>query len=85
MTNSIFTIPRPYNEPVKSYAPGSPERSALSAELRRQMATQVEIPVIVNGEEIKTGDVRNVVCPHDHGHLCWAKCIWQAKERSKRL
>ena len=55
MTNSIFTIPKPYNEPVKSYAPGSSERSALSAELGRQMATRVEIPVIVNGEEIKTG------------------------------
>ncbi|WP_321494601.1 L-glutamate gamma-semialdehyde dehydrogenase [uncultured Desulfobacter sp.] len=69
MANSIYTIPTPYNEPVKSYAPGSPERGALSAELSRQMAIQVDIPVIVNGEEIKTGDVCNVVCPHDHGHV----------------
>ena len=63
MTNSIFIIPKPYNEPVKMYAPGSPERGALSAALGRQMADQVEIPVIINGEEIKTGDVRDVVCP----------------------
>ena len=69
MANSVFKVPKPYNEPVKSYAPGSPERGVLSAELGRQMATQVEIPVIINGEEIKTGDVRDVVCPHDHGHV----------------
>ena len=68
MTNSIFTMPKPYNEPVM-FAPGSSERDALSAELGRQMADQVEIPVIINGEEIKTGDVRDVVCPHDHAHV----------------
>nr|WP_321401618.1 L-glutamate gamma-semialdehyde dehydrogenase [uncultured Desulfobacter sp.] len=69
MTNSVFTIPKPYNEPVKMYAPASTERALLSLELDRQMASQVEIPVIINGEEIKTGEVRDVVCPHDHGHV----------------
>jgi len=69
MTNSIFTLPQPYNEPIKSYAPGSPEREQLEAELNRQMETRVEVPVVINGKAVHTGNVNNIVCPHDHGHV----------------
>ena len=69
MTNSIYTLPQPYNEPVKSYAPGSPEREALSAELARQMGTRVQVPVVINGQAVITEDKRDIVCPHDHGHV----------------
>lgn len=69
MTNSVFTLPDPYNEPIKAFAPGSPERSMLKAELDRQMADRVEVPVIINGKPVKTGDVQDIVCPHDHGHV----------------
>lgn len=69
MSNSVFKIPTPYNEPVKSYAPGSPEREALAAELNRQMDTRVEVPVVINGRAVHTGDVHDIVCPHDHGHV----------------
>ncbi|WDP91581.1 MAG: L-glutamate gamma-semialdehyde dehydrogenase [Desulfobacter sp.] len=69
MSNSVFTLPQPYNEPVKSYAPGTPERARLEAELERQMGMAVEVPVVINGEAVYTGNVQNIVCPHDHGHV----------------
>ena len=69
MTNSVFTLPAPYNEPVKNFAPGSPERTQLKAELERQMGEAVEVPVIINGRAVHTGNVHNIVCPHDHGHV----------------
>ncbi|MCG8635236.1 MAG: L-glutamate gamma-semialdehyde dehydrogenase [Desulfobacterales bacterium] len=69
MTNSVFTLPAPYNEPVKNFAPGSPERTQLKAELERQMGETVEVPVVINGTAVHTGNVHNIVCPHDHGHV----------------
>jgi 1-pyrroline-5-carboxylate dehydrogenase len=59
-------IPRPQNEPVLGYAPGSPERAALKAELARQAADTVDIPVIVGGREIRTPRQTDVISPHDH-------------------
>ncbi len=63
------TIPTPNNEPVLSYAPGSPERALLKAELDRQLGECLDIPVMIGGREIRTGDTRPVVCPHDHGYI----------------
>jgi 1-pyrroline-5-carboxylate dehydrogenase len=59
-------IPTPRNEPVLSYAPGTPERAALKAELARQSRDAIEIPVVVGGREIRTGRTINVVAPHNH-------------------
>jgi 1-pyrroline-5-carboxylate dehydrogenase len=69
MKNAIVQFPVPANEPVKVYLKGSPERIALEAELERQMNTVVDIPLIIGGKEIRTGNVADVVCPHDHGHV----------------
>ena len=69
MKNAIVQFPVPANEPVKAYLKGSPERIALEAELERQMNTIVDIPLIIGGKEIRTGNVAEVVCPHDHGHV----------------
>ena len=69
MDNSVISFPSPANEPVKSYLAGSPERIALDKELERQWNTVVDIPIIIGGKEIRTGDVGKVVCPHDHGHV----------------
>ena len=68
MTHGVFRIPPPKNEPVKDYAPGSPERESLVARLEAMAAETVEVPVIVGGEELRTGDTRSMVMPHDHGH-----------------
>ncbi len=69
MNNSIFTFPLPANEPIKGYLKGSPERMALEAELERQRNTVLEIPLIIGGKEIRTGNLGTVVCPHDHQHV----------------
>lgn len=69
MINGIFTIPDPLNEPVLAYAPGSPERARLKAELDRQYAQTLEIPLIIGGQEIRTGKTATAVCPHEHGHV----------------
>ena len=59
----------PVNEPILGYAPGSPERAALQAELDRQMGEVVEIPCIINGEKVFTGNTATQVIPHKHGHV----------------
>lgn len=69
MNNSIFNFPKPNNEPVLGYLPGSPERVALDSELQRQSSMVVEIPLIIDGKEIRTGNTEKVVMPHNHGHV----------------
>ncbi|HIO94259.1 MAG TPA: L-glutamate gamma-semialdehyde dehydrogenase [Candidatus Poseidoniales archaeon] len=59
----------PANEPILNYAPGSAERGELQAELKRQMGEVVEIPCIIDGEEIFTGNTMTQVIPHNHGHI----------------
>jgi len=67
--SGVFSVPQPINEPVLSYAPGSPERAALKAELARQSALQVDIPVVVGGKEIRSGKTIDVVSPHNHQRI----------------
>ncbi|MBR1934642.1 MAG: L-glutamate gamma-semialdehyde dehydrogenase [Muribaculaceae bacterium] len=69
MNNSVITFPLPANEPVKTYLAGSPERVALDKELERQSKLVIDIPIIIGGKEIRTGDTGEVRCPHDHGHV----------------
>ena len=69
MNNSVIQFPLPANEPVKAYLEGSPERVALEKELERQSKLVVEIPIIIGGKEIRTGDMGEVTCPHDHKHV----------------
>ncbi len=69
MRNSVITFPVPANEPVKAYLKDSPERVALEAELERQSNIIVDIPIIIGGKEIRTGDTGTVTCPHDHKHV----------------
>jgi 1-pyrroline-5-carboxylate dehydrogenase len=67
--NGIPATPAPVNEPIRSYAPGSPERATLKAELEAQASRVVEIPLVIGGEEVRTGDTFDVVMPHAHGHV----------------
>lgn len=66
--NGTSNIPAPRNEPVLSYAPGTPERAAIKAELKRLAGSVTKIPVIVNGEDIETGKTIRVVSPHRRSH-----------------
>ena len=69
MANGLFSVPPPVNEPVLSYAPGSAERTALKAELKRQASTQVDIPLVIGGKELRTQPSGRVTMPHKHHHL----------------
>jgi 1-pyrroline-5-carboxylate dehydrogenase len=66
--SSIPTVPQPWNEPVLSYAAGSPERKELKSRLEEMAGEEIEIPIIIGGREIRTGDTGRAVMPHDHGH-----------------
>ncbi len=68
MNNSIYNFPLPNNETVLGYLPGSPERVALDNELKKQSSQVIEIPLIIGGKEIFTGDTSKVVMPHKHSH-----------------
>jgi 1-pyrroline-5-carboxylate dehydrogenase len=69
MFNGIFHIPQPVNEPILQYAPGSPERAELSTKLKEMLDEQVEVPMIIGGEEVRNGNLADIRCPHDHQHL----------------
>lgn len=67
--NGNIQIPIPVNEPVHSYAPGTPERRALKARLADLAGEQLDIPLIIGGKEVRTGNTCQAVMPHDHGHV----------------
>ena len=57
------------NEPIKPYGPGSSEKESIKQEIERLKSTQIEIPIIIGGEEIKTGNTATCVMPHNHNHV----------------
>ncbi len=67
--NAIISIPIPANEPIKTYAPGSPERGRLKQALADAAGKQLEIPLIIGGKEIRTGRLAKAVMPHNHQHV----------------
>lgn len=66
MNNAVYNFQIPENEKIYDYLKGSPERLALDKELKRQLANEIEIPLIIDGKEVKTGITENVVMPHNH-------------------
>jgi 1-pyrroline-5-carboxylate dehydrogenase len=66
MANGIFNLPLPANEEVKSYAPGTTERELLKAKLDEMQNQQIDIPLIIGGKEIRTGQTQNIILPHNH-------------------
>jgi 1-pyrroline-5-carboxylate dehydrogenase len=69
LNNAILKVPTPVNEPIYSYAPGTPERHLLKATIDEIKSKQVEIPLIIGGKEIRTGKLGKIVMPHDHQHV----------------
>jgi len=69
MISSCNTIPEPYNEPVEDYLPDSRDRVLLNNMLEEQYAQELEVPLIIGGEKVYTGNVDKLVCPHDHQHV----------------
>lgn len=69
MGKGFFQIPIAVNEPVKSYAPGTPEREAVLQQYKAYFNSQVEVPLYIGSEEIFTGNTRSMSPPHDHQHV----------------
>ena len=69
MATGFFKVPTPVNEPVKSYAPGSPERKSLQAALAEARAKQIDVPMYIGGEEVRTDNKKAMSPPHDHQHI----------------
>jgi 1-pyrroline-5-carboxylate dehydrogenase len=69
MFNGHRRVPPPVNDPVKNYAPGSPERASIKARLSCMASEVVDIPLIIGGQAVTTGSAANAVMPHDHQHV----------------
>jgi len=67
--NAIPKLPTPVNEPVLSYAPGTPERAELKHALKDLSARPLEIPLVIGGREVRTGKIVDAVMPHCHRHV----------------
>jgi 1-pyrroline-5-carboxylate dehydrogenase len=67
--NGVRRVPRAVNEPIKSYAPKSPERAELKARLDAMSKELVDIPIIIGGKEIRTGKTAKTVMPFNHRHV----------------
>ncbi|MBC2839027.1 L-glutamate gamma-semialdehyde dehydrogenase [Robiginitalea sp. SC105] len=68
MANGFFRVPPAYNEPVKSYAPGSPEREAVLKQYDAYYKGTADIPLTIGGKKVRTGNTRPIAPPHDHKH-----------------
>src|SRR5438034_4327760 len=68
-THSVFTPPPADNEPIHEYAPGSPERESLLRRLERMRDERVDIPLVIGGHDVRTGETKPAVMPHDKGHV----------------
>ncbi|GHU86442.1 1-pyrroline-5-carboxylate dehydrogenase [Bacteroidia bacterium] len=69
MNNTYFNYPMPKNEAIKTYLPGSAEKITLKAMLKKMSSETIDIPLIINGKEIRTGKIGYVVSPHDHKNV----------------
>lgn len=69
MTNALFTVPKPANEPIYNYGPGSKEKKELKAKLRELKSKKLDIPLIIGGREIRTGQRAECIIPHEKGHI----------------
>ena len=69
MSKGFFHVPKAINEPVKSYAPGTAERAAVADTYTKMWNSQVEVPLYIGNEEIKTGNTKKMSAPHDHQHI----------------
>ena len=84
--NDIFSLKRPSNEPILSYEPGSEEKMEVKTKLNELKNNPVEIPLIINGKEVKTGNTKEIRAPHNHDlilgkyHMAGEKEVNQAVE-----
>jgi 1-pyrroline-5-carboxylate dehydrogenase len=84
MSNGIFNVPYPNNEPVLNYLPYSPERIEIEKQIKKMMRRELDIPARIGGRKVRTGRLATAAMPHDHGHVLgrWHKCGKKEVERA---
>lgn len=69
MGKGFFNVPVAVNEPIKSYAPGTPERAEVLTAYKQLWSANTEVPLYINGKQVRTGDTATIRPPHDHQHV----------------
>jgi 1-pyrroline-5-carboxylate dehydrogenase len=69
MLKGFFHVPKAVNEPVKGYAPNSPEKAAVQAAYTKMWNSKIDVPLYIGSEEIRTGNTKTMSAPHDHKHI----------------
>ena len=69
MGKGFFEVPIAVNEPIKRYAPGSPERTKALDAYKKMYNSKIDVPMYINGEDVKTGNIDTMSPPHDHQHI----------------
>ncbi len=69
MSNGIFSVPFPENDPIRGYEPGSHDKDVLKARITELKSQVLDIPIIIGGKEIRTGNTEKCVIPHNHSHV----------------
>jgi 1-pyrroline-5-carboxylate dehydrogenase len=69
MLKGFFNVPKAVNEPVKGYAPNSPEKAAVQAAYTKMWNSKIDVPLYIGSEEIRTGNTKTMSAPHDHKHI----------------
>jgi 1-pyrroline-5-carboxylate dehydrogenase len=85
MGKGFFQVPTAINEPIKSYAPGTPERDAVLKQYKEYYNSKVDIPLYIGSEEIKTGNTRSLTPPHDHKHVVGQYHLAEKKHVSEAI
>jgi 1-pyrroline-5-carboxylate dehydrogenase len=85
MLKGFFNIPKAVNEPVKSYAPNSPEKERVLEAYKEMWQSKIEVPLYIGSEEIKTGNTKNMTAPHDHKHVVGVYHLAEKKHIEKAI
>ena len=85
MSKGFFHVPKAVNEPVKSYAPNSPEKAAVLAAYKKMWNEKIDVPNYIGSEEIRTGNTRNMTAPHDHNHVVGTYHLCEKKHVEKAI
>jgi 1-pyrroline-5-carboxylate dehydrogenase len=85
MPKGFFHVPKAVNEPVKSYAPNSPEKAAVLAAYKKMWNETIDVPNYIGSEEIRTGNTKNMSAPHDHQHVVGTYHLAEKKHVEKAI
>ena len=80
MPKGFFHVPQAVNEPVKSYAPNSPEKIAVLSAYTKMWNEKIDVPNYIGSAEIRTGNIRNITAPHNHKHVVGSYHLAEKKD-----